>query len=135
MSKFGNISKARLETCHQDLQTIFHYVVKYFDCSVVCGERTKEDQDKAFNQGFSKVRFPNSKHNSSPSMAADVIPYPIDWTDTERMKHFGGYVRGIARMLKDYGDISHELRWGGDWNSDFVLTNQTFFDYPHFELK
>lgn len=134
MSKFSKTSKARLETCHQDLQTIFHYVVKYFDCAIICGERTQEDQDKAVHEGFSKVKYPNSKHNSSPSMAVDVIPYPIDWTDTEGMRHFAGYVRGVARMLKDYGDISHELRWGGDWDGDFNMRDQTFIDLPHYEL-
>ena len=44
MPKFGNRSKQRLETCHEDLQEIFNEVIKYFDCSVLCGHRGEEDQ-------------------------------------------------------------------------------------------
>ena len=135
MPQFSKTSKTRLKTCHQDLQTIFNYVVKYFDCTVICGTRSKEEQEAAFDNGFSKVHFPNSKHNSMPSIAVDVIPYPIEWWNIKRMKYFAGYVMGIARMLKDYGAISHELVSGLDWDADTVLKDTTFVDHPHFQLK
>lgn len=135
MATYGKASKDRLSTAHQDLQTIFHYVVKHFDNTIVCGERTEEAQNKAFNDGFSQVKFPNSKHNSNPSMAVDSVPYPIEWNNVNRMRVYAGFVLGIARMLKDYGDITHELRWGGDWDSDTILKDQRFNDFPHFELK
>lgn len=125
MPKFSNTSLERLRTCHQDLQTIFHYVIKYMDCTVVCGHRNKKDQDDVFEQGFSKVKWPNSKHNSMPSMAVDVVPYPVDWYDRERFKHFAGFVKGVAQMLKDYGAISNDIEWGGDWK---------FVDMPHYQL-
>jgi peptidoglycan L-alanyl-D-glutamate endopeptidase CwlK len=27
-----------------------------------------------------------------------------------------------------------KIRWGGDWDRDEELHDQTFFDLPHFEL-
>ena len=134
MPQFGTTSKRRLETCHQDLQTIFNYVIKSFDCTVVCGHRDKKAQNKAYDDGFSKVRFPNSKHNQSPSIAVDVVPWPIEWDNTERMKYFAGYVMGIALMLKAYGAISHTLVSGLDWDNDTMLKDTTFKDHPHFQL-
>ena len=28
-----------------------------------------------------------------------------------------------------------DIRWGGDWNGDFNLKNQNFYDLPHFEVE
>ena len=81
-----------------------------------------------FETGQSKVVWPNGKHNSTPSQAADVAPYPIDWNDKERFILFGGYVLGIAAQL----EIA--IRWGGDWNGDKYTKDTAFFDAPHFEL-
>ena len=135
MPRFSTTSRERLGTCHQDLQTIFDYVIKYFDCTIVCGHRDQEAQNKAYDDGFSKVRFPGSKHNFQPSMAVDAVPWPVEWDNLNRMKYFAGYVMGIARMLKDYGAIEHELITGLDWDGDTVLKDTTFVDHPHFQLK
>ena len=128
MPQFGSTSRTRLETCHQDLQTIFNYVIKSFDCTIICGYRDKKAQNKAYDDGFSKVRFPNSKHNLSPSIAVDVIPWPIEWENTKRMKYFAGYVMGIAKVL------GYELVSGLDWDNDTILKDHTFKDHPHFQL-
>ena len=135
MPKFSKTSKARLATCHKDLQTIFEYAIRYFDCTIVCGHRTREKQEVAYAKGYSKVRFPNSKHNSLPSMAADVAPFPIEWDDLDRMRYFAGYVMGVAQILKDDGDIKHSVRWGGDWDRDTEVKDNTFQDLVHFELR
>ena len=128
MPKFGKSSKRRLATCHEDLQEIFNEVIKYFDCSVLCGHRGEEDQNKAFESGHSKVKWPKGRHNHNPSIAVDVAPYPIDWKDRERMTYFAGMVMGIAKA-KGIG-----LRWGGDWNQNTDLKDNSFDDLPHFEL-
>ena len=135
MPQFSNISKERLGTCHQDLQTIFYSVIKYFDCTIVCGYRDEAEQNRVYNNGFSKVRYPGSKHNLKPSMAVDAIPWPIEWDNLERMKYFAWYVMGVARMLKAYGAIEHELVSGLDWDNDTILKDTTFKDHPHFQLK
>ena len=106
MAKFGKSSKRRLATCHEDLQEIFNEVIKHFDCSVLCGHRGEEDQNKAVESGHSKVAWPNGRHNHNPSIAVDVAPYPINWEDRERMTYFAGMVMGIAKA-KGIG-----VRWG-----------------------
>ena len=129
MPRFGKKSMSKLETCHEDLQQVFYQVIKHFDCSVLEGHRGEELQNKYFDEGKSKVRFPKGKHNANPSNAVDVVPWPIDWDDTDRMYYFAGFVKGIAAML----DIP--LRWGGDWNDNTEVKDTGFKDLPHFELK
>ena len=128
MPRFGPISRESLGTCHPDLQRVFEEVIKTFDCKVIEGFRNKKDQNAAFNAGRSKILWPNGNHNKTPSTAADVVPYPIDWNDKERFYFFGGYVLGVAQS------VGISLRWGGDWDSDTQLHDQSFFDLPHFEL-
>jgi hypothetical protein len=127
--KLSEAGQIKLETCHPDIQKVIKEVIKYVDCTVVCGYRNKEEQDLAVRTGNSKTVWPNSKHNSSPSRAIDIVPYPVDWNDTKRFYYFAGFVLGIAKSL------GVDLRYGGDWDSDFDLKDQNFFDLPHFELK
>lgn len=129
MAKFGKSSKKRLATCHEDLQKVFNEVIKYVDCSVLEGHRSEERQNKLFEEGKTKVKYPRGRHNSSPSRAVDVTPYPVNWDDRERQTLFAGFVLGIARSM----DI--KLRWGGDWDMDFEVMDNRFDDFPHFELR
>ena len=129
MPKFGKRSMSKLETCHEDLQQVFYQVIKHFDCSILEGNRGEELQNKYFDEGKSKVKFPKGRHNANPSKAVDVVPWPVDWDDTDRMYYFAGFVKGIASML----DIP--IRWGGDWNDNTEVKDTGFKDLPHFELK
>lgn len=128
MSSFSEKSKQRLSTCHPDLQRLFQEVIKHYDCTVVCGHRGKDEQDEAVRTGQSKLAWPYSKHNSLPSKAIDVVPFPIDWTDTSRFYHFGGFVLAVAMNL------GIKIRWGGDWNGNLQFRDEKFKDLPHFEL-
>ena len=129
MAKFGKSSRKRLETCDDNLKLLFNEVVKNFDCSIIVGYRGREDQNKAFREGHSKVKWPNGRHNKQPSSAVDVAPYPIDWDDRERFIYFAGFVKGVAYRM----NIS--IRWGGDWDGDTELSDNKFDDLVHFELK
>ena len=135
MPKFGKRSAANLAEANEDLQTLFNEVIKTYDCSVIEGRRGEAEQNKLFNSGKSKLKFPKSKHNSEPGEpcnAVDVVPYPIDWSDMRRFMHFGGYVEAVANQLYEAGKMQKRIRWGGDWNSDHIFT-ESFFDAPHFE--
>ena len=134
MSSFGERSQDRLNTCHTDLIVLFEEVVKTFDCAVVCGFRGDVEQNALYLENKTQTKWPDSKHNKEPAMAADVVPYPVDWKDRERFTLFAGYVLGVARELKDTGIISHEVRWGGDWNMNHDLKDNKFDDLVHFEL-
>ena len=129
MPKFSQASLDKLSTCDERLQILFNKVIEYFDCTIVYGNRGEKDQNEAFAKGASKKKFPDSKHNSSPSKAVDAVPYPINWGDEDRMYYFSGVVMGIAKML----DI--EIRWGGDWDKDTEVRDQTFNDLGHFQLE
>jgi peptidoglycan L-alanyl-D-glutamate endopeptidase CwlK len=129
MPKFGKRSQECLNTCDGDLIFLFESVVKHFDCSVLEGHRGKKLQNKYFKEGKSKLKFPDGNHNKKPSKAVDVVPYPIDFNDRERMTYFAGFVKGIATVL------GIPIRWGGDWNSDTQVKDNNFDDLPHFELR
>ena len=129
MPRFGRKSKERLASCDPTLQKLFNEVIKHVDCSVLEGHRGKERQNKFYDEGKSKVRYPNGRHNANPSLAVDVTPYPVDWEDRERQTLFAGFVLGIARGL------GIKIRWGGDWDMDFDVQDNKFDDFPHFEIK
>lgn len=134
MNYFGQKSSKNLNECHPDLIKIFKEVIKHVNCSILEGQRSQDEQDNLFYAGKSKLKFPDSKHNKTPSMAVDAVPYPIDWNDKKRFYYFGGMVLGISKILYNKGEISHKVRWGGDWDNDNTFKDQTFHDLPHFEL-
>jgi peptidoglycan LD-endopeptidase CwlK len=138
MPRFSKESFSKLSTCHPELQVLFYEVIKSFDCVVLEGYRNEYDQDEAYKNGNSKLKWPNGKHNKSPSLAVDVAPYApkirVNWKDILRFYYFGGYVMGIARRLKDDGKIIHDIRWGGDWDCDTEVSDETFRDLVHYEI-
>ena len=129
MPKFGRKSRERLSTCDSKLQKVFNEVIKHVDCSILEGHREKDRQNKLYEEGKTKVKYPNGRHNRQPSSAVDVTPYPVDWKDRERQTLFAGFVIGVASQM------NINLRWGGDWDQDFQVVDNRFDDFPHFELK
>ena len=129
MPRYSKRSKERLASCDERLQEIFTEVIKHVDCSVLEGYRNKERQNKLYDEGRTKVKYPNGRHNISPSKAVDVTPYPVDWEDRERQTLFAGFVIGIARGM------GYRIRWGGDWDMDFKVMDNRFDDFPHFEIR
>ena len=139
MPSFGRTSQTRLDTCHADWQQIMSVVIKYIDCSIFCGYRDEAGQDKAVKDGKSQTKWPDSKHNTSPSMAIDAGPYfselkNTDWKDSKAFAAFAGYVQRVAHELLEKELITHDVRWGGDWDGDGRTLDQTFNDLVHFEL-
>ena len=145
MPKFSNASNNRLMTCDQRLVLIFEEVISIVDCTVLCGARSKVEQNEAFRTGHSKVQWPHSKHNireagglrsdvmemsdlPNLSNAIDAAPYPILWKNAKRFYHFAGVVRAVSIQLEI------PIRWGGDWDGDWDLDDQSFMDLVHFEL-
>ena len=119
MPNFSEISNTRLISCEEPLQIICNKVIAYYDMSVICGHRDQIAQDRAYFDGFSTKMYPDSRHNSKPSQAIDIAPYPIDWDDTDRFCVMAGFVLCVAAQEKI------RLRWGGTWSLG---------DYGHFEL-
>ena len=121
MPEFSSKSQGKLNSCHEKLQVICNEAIKITDFTVLCGHRNEIEQNKVYESGNSEVRWPRSKHNSHPSMAVDIAPYPIDWNDTERFARLAGVMDAIAFK---YGV---KLKWGGDFES--------LKDMPHFQIE
>lgn len=128
MPTLSTVSAARLSTCDPRLKALFEEVCAIIDCSILEGHRDREAQDAAFAAGRTKLKWPHGKHNRFPSWAVDAAPNPIDWQDRERFTLFAGFVLGMARAR------GLSLRWGGDWNGDFKVSDNRFDDLVHFEL-
>lgn len=130
--KYGKKSRNKLATCHPDLISIFEDVIKYVDIVIIEGHRGKEKQNKYYNDGRSKVRWSNSKHNANPSNAVDWAVYfkskpHIRWSNKLSFTLVAGLIMGIAFSK------GIMLRWGGDWNMDYTK-NESFIDLVHVEL-
>ena len=95
------------------------------DVTIIEGLRSQERQNELMAKGASKTKY--SKHIEGK--AVDLAPYPINWDDRERFHYMGGMLRGIAKNMK----VS--IRWGGDWDSDGEIADNSFDDLVHVELK
>jgi peptidoglycan L-alanyl-D-glutamate endopeptidase CwlK len=140
---FGKRSLENFNTLHPDLQKILGELIMMYDFSIIEGERTLETQQKYFKEGKSKLDGINkkSKHQSSPSLAADIMPYKKGTNafsgselDNRRFYMMMGMVKAIADRLLIKGEISHRVRFGLDWDGDDTFKDQTFHDLPHVEL-
>ena len=122
MCKLSATSLLKLEKVHPDLQNIFKEAIKNtpIDFTITCGWRGEKEQNKAFEQGNSKLKFPQSKHNKMPAMAVDAVPYPKMWdaSDSEWLL-LSNHILATAKKL------GIKLTWGGSWK---------FVDKPHYEL-
>jgi peptidoglycan LD-endopeptidase CwlK len=134
MNQFSEKSLAKLKTCHEDIQTICYEAIKIIDFTILEGHRGQEDQDRAFNEGKSEKKWPDSKHNELPSVAFDAAPCPVDWNDLKRFYYFAGILIGVSERLISEGKIKHKLKFGGDWDRDNDFKDNKFNDLPHFEL-
>jgi peptidoglycan L-alanyl-D-glutamate endopeptidase CwlK len=143
MYKLSKTGQDKLNTCHADIQTIITKLLEVYDITVVEGTRTQEQQMQYFKEGKSRLDgiTKKSKHQSLPSMAIDIIPckegtnaFSGKVTDNYRFFYMSGLINQITYQLLQEGKITHNIRWGGDWNSDTIYSDETFQDLPHFEL-
>lgn len=128
MPQLSSRSLQRLGTCAFPLQQIALEAIKLYDFTVLSGYRGRDEQQHLVAEGLSRLPYPRSKHNSTPSLAIDVAPYPIDWNNSERFYLLAGIFFTIAHQK------NINLRWGGDWNCNWNFSDQEFTDLPHFEL-
>ena len=131
MPNFSYGSLKQLDTLHPDLRKVLEEAIKTFDFSVICGFRNEVDQEKAFKDGVSDKHWPESKHNTVPSRAADCVPYDktgIPWKDVYRFARMMGHIEAAAVKL------GVRIRLGMDWDMDGDTVEHKFKDFPHVEL-
>lgn len=137
MAKFGRTSLGRLAGVDRRLQLVLREAIRYADFAIITGHRTEAEQNAAYyaKPQRSKVKWPNSKHNSLPSMAVDIAPYPKMFSETDpvasaaEFAFVAGIIVGVARTMEV------KLRWGGDWNGNLDTTDQVLKDWGHLEIQ
>ena len=133
MPKFSLSSQRKLATCNVKLQELINEVIKYLDISIISGHREEVEQNMLFENGYSKVKYPRSKHNSLPSKAVDIMYWNreapnIRWENREQMIFVAGYIKAMADSM------GIKIRLGADWNED-LLFKESFFDGGHVEIE
>ncbi len=143
---FGKSSSDKLQTCHPDLIRIHNLAISRsrIDFGISEGHRSLARQKLLFDQGRSKIDGINKigKHNHKPSMATDIYIYHPELEIRQKLAYDLGslcYVAGLIMCcvdeLLEKGEITHSIRWGGNWDKDgVILQDQGFDDLPHFEL-
>lgn len=111
---------SKLDSCHPDLIAIVSAVAIHFSLRVTCGRRGEVDQNRLYDSGLSLVRYPDSKHNETPSLAVDIVPLPVNWEDITAFTVLAGAMFYEARRR------GIELVWGGYFKN--------LKDYGHYEL-
>lgn len=102
----------------------------YMDVSLTTGHRNKQDQNDLYPV-FTKVRWPNGKHNRLPSKAVDMQPYPYPKSENS-LRAALGYMAGLSTLIAERHGF--KIRWGGDWNRNGDVTDQEFNDLFHIEV-
>ena len=132
MRTWGKRSREVYATLDERLQRVLDRVLlEVADISLICGFRDRDAQDAAVAAGASKVAWPNGKHNKWPSLAVDLRPYPMP-KRKEVLWAALGYIAG--RMIQIGIEEGVGLRWGGDWDRDGDVTDQSFYDLFHIEI-
>jgi hypothetical protein len=110
--QFGTRSNQNLELVHPSLVAILRRAIAScpIDFTIVWGHRNEDEQETAYRSGNSTKRWPFSKHNSIPSLAVDIAPWPIDWNEEDEFGFISGWIARVAH------EMGHEIRWGGTWD-------------------
>lgn len=139
--KFGSKSRERLLLAHDDIRKIFNLAIKRTKVDFGISEtfRLPEIQKEYFDKGLSKCDgyTIKSKHNQAPSLAIDIFAYVKGKASykVEELSYIAGLIDSCAEELYERREITHLIRWGGNWDRDGeIFTDQGFDDSPHFEL-
>lgn len=127
-------STARLATCHPLLRELMTRALADpalpHDLTILCGHRDINAQEAAWMSGASKLHWPESAHNSTPSLAVDVAPIvddAVSW-DWPRYHEIAPVIKATWAGMEAEGlTAGWALTWGGDW--------PRFPDGPHWELR
>ena len=134
MPAFGSRSESCLADVHPDLARVMRRAIEGGpDFGIICGHRNEADQNAAMAAGNSKKAWPDSRHNSLPSTACDIMPCGGSrdvWNDDNmRWSLLAGWIMACAFAE------GVELTWGGCWSRDWRETRNGFEDLGHFQLK
>ena len=128
MYKFSQRSLDNLKNVDERLVRICNELIKRVDFTVIEGFRSLERQKELYDKGFSKIDgiSKKGKHNYSPSLAIDIIPYKKGHNPFDGSKESDIMFNNLAKEFKQVAkELGINITWGGDWK---------FIDKPHFQL-
>ena len=123
-------------------------VLDVHDFKVLQGGRSWDEQQAAFDGGYSTLAPPKGKHLIQPdgcSYAADIVPFVRGKQIATGKLSFGptqqaqfAYFLGVVKTIADQYLITrpeYGLRLGINWDEDdVILADQDFDDWFHVEL-
>ena len=134
MSKFGVKSEQRLLDANLVFQLLCRRVLErsVIDFGITRSYSTPEEQYKLFLSGVSKLDgYENkSNHNFNPSNAIDFVAY-VGTNITWESKYYY-YIAGLFESCAK--EIGVEIRWGGNFDMDNDIGEQSFNDLCHIEI-
>lgn len=128
MYKFSQRSLDNLKNVDERLVRICNELIKRIDFTVIEGFRTPERQKELYDKGFSKIDgiSKKGKHNYSPSLAIDIIPFKKGHNPFDGSKESDIMFDNLAKEFKQVAkELGINITWGGDWK---------FIDKPHFQV-
>lgn len=135
--RFSKNSESKLNTVQNPLQQVCRKALSYgvMDATIIEGRRSKENQNRYFREGKSRLKWPNGKHNvlnpDDLAQAVDIAPFvagKVSWVKDHCLVWAG-------LMLAAAAELGVKIRWGGNWDMDGEpVTDQKFQDLVHFEL-
>ena len=131
MRTWGTRSQEVYDELDERLQRIVTRVRdEVCDISLTEGYRSPSRQHELFKQGKSKIAW-GGKHNQTPSLAVDCQPYPFSKRKEKQWAQLAYMAAHAIRIGIEEGVV---IRWGGDWNQNGDLTDQTWDDLFHLEI-
>lgn len=133
MPEFGLKSQKKLETCDERIQLVLKEAIKYLDFTILDGYKSEEVQNEQYNKKLTNDKYPNSLHNTIPSKAVDIAlwhkePPHVRWEELFSFYFLGGFILGIASQM------NINLKWGGDLEQNYDITDSDYLNLIHFEL-
>jgi peptidoglycan LD-endopeptidase CwlK len=151
MPRFSQRSLDNLKDVDPRLVAVYLKAIEVWDCTIIDGIRSVEEQVKNVAKGVSKTMA--SKHlpdrQSGKAQAIDAMPWDVEtrgipWTQIQKGLDALKRLDGGMEVLEAYcfqsfvAGIAHaeglKVRQGIDWDSDEDFNDQSFIDIPHTEI-
>ena len=154
MNTLSTNSNTNLSQCADLIQIIVRKVLKRVDIGVTCGHRGEKEQNLQYAEGDSFLKFPDSKHNSVPSKAVDLVIYHPEfkylWGNSDAITaiahsksiaistvwrwYYMQYARLDTLMQLEAEHLGIKLVWGGKWQHTDDLLDNKLEDLFHWEI-
>ena len=128
MYSFSKKSRSKLDTADPRLIQLAENVIKIIDHSIKFGHRGEIEQNMLADSKRSKLRFPDSAHNKTPSKAIDIQPYPFIGWDAPEAQILAQFTRLREVYYHEAGKLGIELK------PLIIFKGSKTGDYPHIEL-